>query len=155
MLKRSYAEAERACRAALAYRADNRMVRAYLGASMIMQGQITAGLREYDQSVAVETNPLLRALACSARSSIGEQHHARDFLAALKARAAKEFVPAMAFAVLYTALSRLDDAFEAVTQAYENRECVLCHAKHLFIFDSYRDSPGFQQLMRKLFSMSG
>ncbi len=84
------------------------------------------------------------------RDDQGYSEAMRRAAAKLAERATRSYVPAIRIARLYAHASEKDRAIEWLEQAYENRETPLIHLGVGWDWDSLRDDPRFQDLLRRM-----
>ena len=70
--------------------------------------------------------------------------------AELDARAKKEYVPPLLFAMIHSGAGNKDKAFEYLEQARLGRQSFLTHLKVEPLFDDIRSDPRFDELVKKI-----
>ena len=74
----------------------------------------------------------------------------RKLLDALETRAKTEYVSPAQFAELYTHLGQKEEAFAWLEKTFDERDPFIVHLKIDPAFDSLRDDPRYDDLLRRL-----
>jgi len=80
----------------------------------------------------------------------GNQIQARQILDEFRRRASRQYVPALAFAMVYTGLGDKDRAFEWLSKAVEERGQHVTWLKVNPLWDPLRSDPRFTDLLRRM-----
>jgi tetratricopeptide (TPR) repeat protein len=80
----------------------------------------------------------------------GNKSEAKAIYNELFERSQHEYVQPVIFALLNTALSEKDKAFEALDRAYEEHNALLVNLRSWQGFDPLRDDPRFDALLKKM-----
>lgn len=99
---------------------------------------------------AAPEDPALLSLMGHEYAVSGDKANANKILAKLKTVAARKYVPAVYFAVIYTGLKQKDDAFRWLDKAYDERCEYLVYLGSEPLADPLRDDPRFSQLLSRL-----
>jgi len=83
-------------------------------------------------------------------SRAGKRDEARNVLAELQARAAREHISDYGLAVVHVGLGEKDQAFAALEKAFEARDDFLSFLKVEPLFDELRSDPRFTDLLRRM-----
>lgn len=94
--------------------------------------------------------PKHMALLGVAHARAGRRAEALSILDELKERWKRQAGRAWAIAAVYIALGEKDQAFEWLEKAYEERDFYLLFLKGEWLYDSLRDDPRFDDLLRRI-----
>ena len=97
----------------------------------------------------------VHASLAHAQARFGQEARARDFLATLKERSRKSYVPSYYFALVYTGLGDAEDAFEWLERAYQERSTVLAYLRIDPRLAPLRSDPRYLELVRRIGFPSG
>jgi len=100
-------------------------------------------------SLAGDVPSLIGALG-HAHASAGQIHQARQYLERLHEIARVRTVHAVTFAVLHLGLGETDKTLESLERACERREVGLAFANVHPLYDSLRENPRFQAVLRRI-----
>jgi hypothetical protein len=84
----------------------------------------------------------------------GKTDETRKILRELQEAAKMEFVSAYSFALIYTVLGEMDEAFAWFDKAYEERSPALPFLRANPRFASMRGDPRFEKLVERVFGAS-
>jgi len=129
----------------------------YYNASLYL-GQAYEQKKMYGQAIATfqkgmtqaERNPKLLASLGHAYALAGERDKANQILAELREMSKHRYISPYLFAVVYLGLSDKDQTFAWLEKAFQDRSFFLIFLKVEPLFDSLRDDPRFQDLLRRM-----
>ncbi len=122
----------------------------YLGQAYHGKGQYAEAVATYRKGLALNDNPVLKALLIRALARTGERGEAVKLLGELQAESARRYVPGSAFAIAYGALGDKDKAFAELEKAYQEHDWFLPRLKVDSIFDSLRDDARYKDLLKRM-----
>jgi len=102
---------------------------------------------------AVEFNPMnaiSRAYLAYVHARLGKRTEALAAIGELDAASKQRYIPALAFAIIYTGLDDKDRAFEWLRKAYDERYNRLAYLRTEPIWDRLRGDPRFDELRRRI-----
>ena len=150
-LARRFDAAEREYRRILAQGQDTGAIRTLLAITLIGQGRTREAAAEFEAADAKNGPAGNRDISVAGTLALlGDPAPAEALLAQIERDAGKRYVPAMHLAYLHCALNRTEELFSDLEQACRNREHLLVFAKVHFGFDSVREHPRFQAILREL-----
>ena len=85
-----------------------------------------------------------------AHAKLDEEDVAREILKRLIARSREQYVPSVTFVGIYAALGELDQAFEWLERAHEQRSRSMAWIRVAHEFDPLRDDPRFAAMLRRM-----
>jgi Flp pilus assembly protein TadD len=94
------------------------------------------------------TEPITQLGYALAKS--GNRERAQATIAELKLLAAKNYVPAYSFAIIYNGLGELEEALKYLEKSFQERESALSFIKIDRRWDELRPDPRFQDLLRRV-----
>lgn len=130
---------------------DKNYVPAYhtLGFSYAAKGMYREAIANYQEAMRLSgTSPGVPIYLGAAYAKAGEREKALDILK--QSETSKEYVSPNELAVLYVALGEREKAFASLEKAYAARDSQLQFLKVESNFDSLRDDPRFQDLLRRV-----
>jgi hypothetical protein len=80
----------------------------------------------------------------------GSRPQAEALFDELSSRWNREYVPPTTLSFLSAALGRIDEAFEWLERAYDERDMLMTWLKLLPHFDPLRDDPRFTSMLKKM-----
>ena len=121
-------------------------------------GQAYEQKKIYQQAIATfqkgmaqsERNPKLLSALGHAYAVSGERDKANQILTELREASRQRYVSPYLFAVIYLGLGDKDQAFVWLDKAFQDRSSFLIWLKVEPQFDSLRDDPRFQDLLRRV-----
>ena len=148
---RQYEEAIAACRRTLDLESDFLEAHIGLGLAYKEMGQFDRALTELEKAGTLsERNPLVLGVLGATLAEAGRPDEALDLIRELDGKPRESYVPAVAYAMLYSGLREKDRAFEALRRALAARDGLVRYLKVLPIFDPIRDEPEFRELLARL-----
>lgn len=122
----------------------------YLGNSELALGDDAAALESYTKAGELSGgNADIVASRAYLLSRLGQEEAVRALLVSLESRAADQYVPPYAFAVIHAALREVDTAFEFLESALEVRDVHLLGIAADSRLDALQSDPRFDSLLRR------
>ena len=122
-----------------------------LGWALIFHGDTSQGIASLEHSVAIAPgSTIFLAQLGEAYALTGDTARARQILAQLHERAAREFVTPYHFAYIHAGLGETDAAIDCLEQALEQRSGAIYGIKGSFLFRNLRTNPRFESLLRRM-----
>jgi TolB-like protein/Tfp pilus assembly protein PilF len=150
MLRR-YEEAERECLKVLDWDPDAGYAHSVLGTVYSKMGRHEEAIAELKLAIELsEGTPEDYAFLGQTYAHAGLRDEAFNILDGLKESATRAYVPPSYFAIIYTALGEKELAFEWLEKAYEVRDYYLCYQILEPTYDSIRNDPRFDALVRRM-----
>jgi len=123
---------------------------AVLGQVYALTGKYEAAAVEFEKSLAVtQRSSWVLALLGYARARSGSRRQATDIIEELRATSQNSFVPALCFALVYTGLDEVDQAFTWLKNACDERHNRLAYVKVEALWDPLRSDPRFADLLHE------
>src|SRR6059058_2640520 len=122
-----------------------------LGRCLLGKGDTAGAIAEFQRSKIVVTGAWYQGLLGYAYAISGDRAKAEQMLRELEAQAKHQYVNSSAFAAIYLGLGEKEKALDWLDKAYENRESACWLLKVDPIYDSVRNEPRFQALVKKVF----
>ncbi|MEP6925783.1 MAG: tetratricopeptide repeat protein, partial [Pyrinomonadaceae bacterium] len=132
---------------------DDNFMRTHLRLSLAYtrQGLYQDALNESQKARAIAGDtPQITAQIAYVLAISGQQTKARDALAELKGRAARQYVPPYDFALIYTGLGDKDQAFEWFEKAYADHSTEMIYFKVEPMLASLRSDPRYQNMLVRM-----
>lgn len=95
-------------------------------------------------------NPLISAVMGYSFAASGDRKKAQSLLKELNGRKEKQYISSLYFALIYIGLNEIDEAFEWMEKAYEERSNYLIYFKVNPILDNLRRDPRFITLLKNM-----
>jgi serine/threonine-protein kinase len=105
---------------------------------------------EYEKSANLFDDKTMMAWVARAHALAGRRDEAEHFLKELDAMSRERYVSPYFNAMIYAALGDKDRAMEGLERVYQDRSYYVVWLKIDTVFDSMRDDPRFQELLRKI-----
>jgi TolB-like protein/Flp pilus assembly protein TadD len=106
---------------------------------------------EFQKALSISKgHTMVKAMLGYAYAVSGKKDEARKILKELQDYSARQYVPPYRFAVLYTGLGEKDLAFEWLNKSYDDLDILLIYVNVSPFFDSLRQDPRFDQLLKRL-----
>ena len=122
-----------------------------LGRCLLGKGDTAGAIAEFQQSKINITGAWYQGLLGYAYAISGDRPKAEQMLGELEAQAKRQYVNSSAFAAIYLGLGEKEKALDWLDVAYENQESACWLLKVDPIYDSVRNEPRFQALLKKVF----
>jgi adenylate cyclase len=151
IIMRQYDRAIEHYRNALELNPQLPMAIVFLGAAHILKGELDEGIRITEAAAKLEAQiPLLKGTIGWAYAKVGRTSDARRFLEELQMAAAKSYVPAINLAYIHSGLREIDECFDCLYKAVDNREPTIVQFIFFPGFDPLRSHPRYKALLRKM-----
>src|SRR6266404_1842845 len=121
-----------------------------LGRCLLGKGDTAGAIAEFQQSKINITGAWYQGLLGYAYAISGDRPKAEQMLGELEAQAKRQYVNSSAFAAIYLGLGEKEKALDWLDVAYENRESACWLLKVDPIYDSVRNEPRFEALLKKV-----
>jgi adenylate cyclase len=121
-----------------------------LGCCLLWKGNTAGAIAEFQRSKIMVTGAWYQGLLGYAYAISGDRPKAEQMLHELEALAKRQYVNSTAFADIYLGLGEKDKALDWLDKAYENQESACWLLKVDPIYDSVRNEPRFQALLKKV-----
>ena len=116
----------------------------YLSRAHEQKGDYPQAVAAGERAVQLSDSAILLASLGHVQATAGHTDKARSLLAQLQQRARnKEYIPPMAYALLYTGLGDKDAAFSYLNRAFDERDTILSYYLYDPQLASLRDDPRF------------
>src|SRR6266550_1659629 len=122
-----------------------------LGCCLLWKGDTAGAIAEFQRSKIVVTGAWYQGLLGYAYAISGDRPKAEQMLRELEEMAKRQYVNSSAFAAIYLGLGEKEKALDWLDVAYENQESACWLLKVEPIYDSVRNEPRFQALVKKVF----
>jgi tetratricopeptide (TPR) repeat protein len=122
-----------------------------LGCCLLWKGDTAGAIAEFQRSKIVVTGAWYQGLLGYAYAISGDRPKAEQMLRELDEMAKRQYVNSTAFAAIYLGLGEKEKALDWLDVAYENQESACWLLKVDPIYDSVREEPRFQALVKKIF----
>lgn len=150
-LARQYDRAIEQYRAALEVDPEFLQARLWFGRPYLQTGRYREALRELEAAVEIsEGSTISLAVLGHAHAAAGNEAEARRILETLLARAEEQYLPSYWIALIHVGLGDLDQAFEWLDRAFEERSSWLVWSKVEPRFDVLRPDPRFADLLERM-----
>ena len=127
-----------------------RLTHSYMGLVHVARGSYADAIAAFEKAIDAAGSPTDRAVLAHAYARAGQIGRARAILADLERPQPDRFVPAYYFALIHVGLGDKDRAFAALERAFEERVGPVNELNADPMFDSLRDDPRFEVLVRRL-----
>jgi serine/threonine-protein kinase len=123
----------------------------YEGYAYMCKGAYAEAVAEYEKALALsKRHPLVLAALGYTHARAGREAEARDMLHELEEMKREKNVPPMRFAIVHAGLGDKDEAMRLLEQSYEQQDVLLIQISTFAYFDSLKDDPRFQDLLRRM-----
>ena len=127
------------------------LARHLLGCCLLWKGDTAGAIAEFQRSKIVVTGAWYQGLLGYAYAISGDRPKAEEMLRELEEMAKRQYVNSTAFADIHLGLGEKEKALDWLEIAYENQESACWYLKVDPIYDSVRNEPRFQALVRNVF----
>jgi adenylate cyclase len=148
---RRYEEAIAQIRNTLELDPTSTLARHLLGCCLLWKGDTAGAIAEFQRSKIVVTGAWYQGLLGYAYATSGDRPKAEQMLCELEELAKHQYVNSSAFAAIYIGLEEKEKALDWLDKCYENQESACWLLKVDPIYDSVRNEPRFQALVKKVF----
>jgi adenylate cyclase len=124
--------------------------RHFLGCCLLWKGDTAGAIAEFQRSKIVVTGAWYQGLLGYAYAISGDRPKAEQMLRELEEMATRQYVNTTAFATIYLGLGEKEKALDWLDKSYQDQESACWYLKVDPIYDSVREEPRFQALMKKV-----
>jgi TolB-like protein/Flp pilus assembly protein TadD len=122
-----------------------------LGLTFGRKGRLDEAIGEFKQSLAIGgARPLWSGFLGQAYALAGRTEEANMILNELFTAAKSQYVPSSAFAIVFSGLGKIDDAFHWLEKAVEERDGLLIYLKVGSAFDGLRADRRFHEILARV-----
>ena len=121
-----------------------------LGWCYFWKGQTAQAVAEFEKAKSLDARPMTSAALGYLAAVSGDRAEANRVLAELTQRARDRHVTPWAFGLIHLGLGEKDKTLDALDQCYEEQDAACWMLKVDPIYDSVRNEPRFQALLKKL-----
>ena len=122
-----------------------------LGCCLLWKGDTAGAIAEFQRSKIMVAGAWYQGLLGYAYAISGDRPKAEEMLRELEEMAKRQYVNSTAFADIHLGLGEKEKALDWLEIAYENQESACWYLKVDPIYDSVRNEPRFQALVRNVF----
>ena len=126
------------------------LARHLLGCCLLWKGDTAGAIEEFQRSKIVVTGAWYQGLLGYAYAISGDRPKAEQILAELEEMAKQRYVNTTAFATIYLGLGEKQTALDWLDKSYQDQESACWYLKVDPIYDSVRNEPRFQALLKKV-----
>jgi len=145
-----YEEAIVQCQAALEMNQSYEPPQGILGTIYEAQGRFKVAAKARQRSRILQGDSEEEVAGLTNAAALGAEGYWRWNLDYLKEKSNQEYVSPRSIAVIHGKLGEMDQAFEWLERAYEERDGILVYLNAAPFFDPLRDDPRFQDLLRRM-----
>jgi adenylate cyclase len=139
------------CRNALELAPHHFASHVYIGSAHMFKGEFEEGIRSIEAAVKLAGQfPIFQGTLGWTYAKAGRTGEARRLLEELKTAACKSYVPAISFAYIYDGLGEVDECFDWLNKAVDDRDLTALHMICHPGFESLRSHPRYKALLRKM-----
>jgi len=124
--------------------------RHFLGCCLLWKGDTAGAIAEFQRSKIVVTGAWYQGLLGYAYAISGDRPKAEQMLRELEEMAKRQYVNSTAFATIYLGLGEKEKALDWLDKSYQDQESACWYLKVDPIYDSVRNEPRFQALLKKV-----
>jgi adenylate cyclase len=121
-----------------------------LGCCLLWKGDTTGAIAEFQRSKIVVTGAWYQGLLGYAYAISGNRPKAEQILRELEEMAKRQYVNSTAFADIHLGLGEKEKALDWLDKSYQDQESACWYLKVDPIYDSVRNEPRFQALLKKV-----
>ena len=121
-----------------------------LGCCLLWKGDTAGAIAEFQRSKIMVTGAWYQGLLGYAYAISGDRPKAEQILRELEEMAKRQYVNSTAFADIHLGLGEREKALDWLEIAYENHESACWYLKVDPIYDSVRNEPRFQAILKKI-----
>lgn len=122
----------------------------YLSRTYLMKGMFAEAIAVVKEAQLLDKNPWTLAQVAYTYAATGKREEAVEILKKLRQIAKKRHIAPYFFAEVHIGLGDLDKALNYLKQSYEQHNVQLCWMKVEPIFDTLRDDPRFNELLKQV-----
>jgi adenylate cyclase len=127
------------------------MARHLLGCCLLWKGDTAGAIAEFQRSKIMVTGAWYQGLLGYAFAISGDRAKAEQILHELEEMAKRQYVSSTAFADIHLGLGEKEKALDWLEKSYQDQESACWYLKVDPIYDSVRNEPRFQALVKKIF----
>jgi adenylate cyclase len=147
---RQYDAAIAQARKTLAMDPNSAISHVLLGLSFLKKGDTAGAIAELQKSKAPDPGAWYQGFLGYAYAISGERVKAEQALRELEQLAKRQYVSPTAFATIYLGLGQKEKCLDWLEKAYEERDSACWYLKIDQIYDSVRNEPRFQAILKKI-----
>jgi adenylate cyclase len=147
---RRYDDAAVQIRRTLELDSTSTLARHLLGCCLLWKGDTAGAIAEFQRSKIMVTGAWYQGLLGYAYAISGDRPNAEHMLRELEEMAKRRYVNSTAFADIYLGLGEKEKALDWLEIAYGNQESACWYLKVDPIYDSVRNEPRFQAILKKI-----
>jgi adenylate cyclase len=121
-----------------------------LGCCLLWKGDTAGAIAEFQRSKIMVTGAWYQGLLGYAYAISGERSKAEQILRELEQMAKRQYVNSTAFADIHLGLGEKQKALDWLEKSYQDEESACWYLRVDPIYDSVRNEPRFQSLLRKI-----
>jgi len=121
-----------------------------LGRCLLGKGDTVGAITEFQRSKTVVTGAWYQGLLGYTYAISGDRPKAEQILRELEEMAKRQYVNTTAFAAIYLGLGEKQKALDWLDKSYEDQESACWYLKVDPIYDSVRNEPRFQAILKKV-----
>ncbi len=148
---RQYDDAIAQARKTLAMDPNSAISHVLLGLSFLKKGDTAGAIAELQKSKAPDPGAWYQGFLGYAYAVSGERAKAEQSLRELEELAKRQYVSPTAFATTYLGLGQKEKCLDWLEKSYEQQDSACWYLKIDQIYDSVRNEPRFQALVKKIF----
>ncbi len=148
---RQYDDAIPQARKTLAMDPNSAISHVLLGLSFLKKGDTAGAIAELHKSKAPDPGAWYQGFLGYAYAISGDRAKAEQSLRELEELAKRQYVSPTAFATIYLGLGQKEKCLDWLEKAYEQQDSACWYIKIDQIYDSIRNEPRFQALVKKIF----
>ena len=122
-----------------------------LGCCLLWKGDTAGAIAEFQRSKIMVAGAWYQGLLGYAYAISGDRPKAEQILRELEEMAKRQYVSSTAFADIHLGLGEKEKALDWLEKSYQDQESACWYLKVDPIYDSVRNEPRFQALVRKVF----
>ena len=127
------------------------LARHLLGCCLLWKGDTAGAIAEFQRTKVIVAGAWYQGLIGYAYAISGDRPKAEQMLSELEEMTERQYVSTTAFATIYLGLGEKQKALDWLDKSYEDQESACWYLKVDPIYDSLRNEPRFQALLRKVF----
>ena len=120
------------------------------GCCLLWKGDTAGAIAEFQRSKIMVAGAWYQGLLGYAYAISGDQPKAEQILRELEEMAKHQYVSSTAFAMIYLGLSENEKALDWLEKSYDDQESACWYLKIDPIYDSVRNEPRFQALLKQI-----
>jgi adenylate cyclase len=147
---RQYDDAIAQARKTLEMDPNSAITHVLLGLSLLKKGDTTGAIGELQKTNAPDPGAWYQGFLGYAHAISGDRAKAEQALREIEELAKRQYVSPNAFATIYLGLGEKEKCLDWLEKAYEQRDSACWYLKIDQIYDSVRNEPRFQALLKKI-----